>query len=890
MIGTMLVGRDDERDRIRQALDAHRLVTLVGPGGVGKTTLATATADDTPVESVFVASLAPVDDADLAGPVAADLGFPNLDEFLDAAADQEWLVVLDNCEHVIDAAAAVVSTMLAATTKLRILATSRERLELPGEVALVIEPLSLDGTPSPAAQLFLAAAQRRGAVAAGPVDGVAGVDEVAEIEELCRRLDGLPLAIELAAARSSSMTPTEMIESLDQSIGLLARRRSPGPERHRSLTAAIDWSHRHLDRDEQELFRSLAVLDGPFTAPMAAAAVDRELGETTELLAALIDRSLILHDSMAGVSWYRMLVTVRAYADDRLGEAGGRPEAEERLTAHLVARADALIAAGLFTDAAAPLELKRSYRLFHRAIERSLAAEDEDRCNRLAAPMWWLSELGHQAESAALLARVLDRFDNDSQPTGVTRAILSDLLLISKGRDEAAEVAKRAVTAGGLAEVLGQRVLGLVAAGQARWTDAIEHYRIAAATAVEVGVTGVALEIRNNAALATARLGDLPAAIGQLEQLLIESEEEELVNAWIGEFLSYVLLRSDHERSAELSRATLRVGERADNGWIIGSARTNLAMVAAIAGDVPEAASEALAGLEAFQSINNRIDITLTFVLIAAIFARLGDEAAAVAVQTTEHSYLDAPVSEFEAELFALLGPLPSRDLTVPPMSVAEMVERLTVIAGDRVGAGDPSEPEPGTEPLVEVRRPAPANRFALAGDVWEITYRGTTILQKASKGLTDIAVLLEQPDREVAAVDLAGAGVVGGGTGELLDDEARRRYQERIRELQDEIEVAEGNNDNHRAESATVELDQLVGQLTEAYGLGGRARTSGDPGEKARTSVTARIRSAVKRLDESDPALGNHLARSIRTGRFCVYSPGDDTAWTVVRTTTQPS
>ena len=159
----MLVGRESDLRQIRDALDRHRLATLVGPGGVGKTTLARALAEEFPADSVLFASLASLDAPDLVEAAAGQLGFASFAELLDQATSQQWLIVLDNCEHVLDAAAELAEAVLEATDKTRVLATSRERLEVADERVLRLEPLSTEGAPSPAAELFLAIARQRGA-------------------------------------------------------------------------------------------------------------------------------------------------------------------------------------------------------------------------------------------------------------------------------------------------------------------------------------------------------------------------------------------------------------------------------------------------------------------------------------------------------------------------------------------------------------------------------------------------------------------------------------------------------------------------------------------------------------------------------------------------------
>ncbi|HLF99599.1 MAG TPA: AAA family ATPase [Acidimicrobiia bacterium] len=194
-------------------------------------------------------------------------------------------------------------------------------------------------------------------------------------------------------------------------------------------------------------------------------------------------------------------------------------------------------------------------------------------------------------------------------------------------------------------------------------------------------------------------------------------------------------------------------------------------------------------------------------------------------------------------------------------------------------------------EALPESRPPSAENAFRREGAQWALTYAGRSVHVRDLKGLHDLATLIAAPDREVAAVDLAGArggsdpseGLhAPGDAGELLDARARREYQQRLRELQEEIDEAASGNDLERESRAQAEFDAIVEQLTGAVGFGGRARRAGDPTEKARTAVTWRIKNAIERIAEVHPVLGRHLQKSVRTGSLCSYAPEQPTVWSV--------
>jgi predicted ATPase/DNA-binding CsgD family transcriptional regulator len=314
--GTTFVGRDAERAAVLAAVEEARLVTLLGPGGVGKTRLAAVVAEDAvalfPSGGAFV-DLVPVRDGFVARAVATVLGVTEgshqpLEEAVAARLGTgRSLLVLDNCEHVIDEAAAFAERILASCPGTRVLVTSRERLVTPGERSVPISPLPLG---SDAERLFYDRA-----LAADPQF----VAEPAVIAELCARLDGMPLAIELAAARGASLGATGLLAALEDALRLLSGGRG-GDERHRSLRAVLSWSYDLLDEEEQTLFRRLGVFVGAFDMD-AAAAVGGDRAGVADLLGRLVDKSLVVH-LRGRVSRWRLLETVRAFALAQLSADG----------------------------------------------------------------------------------------------------------------------------------------------------------------------------------------------------------------------------------------------------------------------------------------------------------------------------------------------------------------------------------------------------------------------------------------------------------------------------------------------------------------------------------------------------------------------------------------
>jgi hypothetical protein len=179
---------------------------------------------------------------------------------------------------------------------------------------------------------------------------------------------------------------------------------------------------------------------------------------------------------------------------------------------------------------------------------------------------------------------------------------------------------------------------------------------------------------------------------------------------------------------------------------------------------------------------------------------------------------------------------------------------------------------------------PADANLLTREGDTWRFEFDGTSVVMKASKGMTDLARLLASPGQEISAMDLMGSTKAGGLIDETLDGRARRELSERIRELQADVEEAEQFNDLLRADRAAAEMDRLVDELSAAVGLGGRARTTGSDQERARSAVTQRVRSTIGRIALHAPPLARRLSNSVETGTFCVYRPMEPTSWVIER------
>ncbi|MDT5244125.1 MAG: hypothetical protein QOD36_1501 [Mycobacterium sp.] len=328
---TSLVGREADLAELETALKAHRLVTLTGVGGVGKTRLAlelAARSAFTFSDGVFVIELAAVGDpAAVPEAVAVALGItqqPGLsvgDSVAAALEGRSRLLVFDNCEHVLDAAADMIAAILSQSATTRVLATSREGLRVSDEQLWPVPSLDVD---SSAAALFV-----ERALAVAPAASLAEADEA--VIEVCRRVDGIPLAIELAASRMQSMSVTELRDRLDDRFRLLVGSRR-GLERHQTLRHAVQWSYDLLGDAEKHLLARCSVFAGGFDL-FGACAVAGSGDEfaTLDLLDSLVRKSLLVADSSSGRTRFSMLETIRQFAEEQLVQTG---EADEARSAH----------------------------------------------------------------------------------------------------------------------------------------------------------------------------------------------------------------------------------------------------------------------------------------------------------------------------------------------------------------------------------------------------------------------------------------------------------------------------------------------------------------------------------------------------------------------------
>jgi predicted ATPase/DNA-binding SARP family transcriptional activator len=619
---TSLVGRDRELDEVAKLVGQHRLVTVTGPGGAGKTSLAVQVARRVVpdfADGVWLVELAGLADPRLlAEVVAATLGLreepgppgaappPLAERLAGFVRDKRMLLVLDNCEHLVAGCAELVVRLLRAAPELRVLATSRELLAVPGELVWLVPPLAVPD----------AIADRE---AAAPLEALAGYDGVRlflerarladpsfvldggnapAVAEICRRLDGLPLAIELAAARVRALPANELAARLQDRFGLLAGGARAQDPRQRTLRATMDWSFQLLDEPDRRLFRRLSVFAGGWTVAAAEAVCGGDgLAEAGVLegLLRLVDRSLVV---AAGgePARFRMLETLRAYGAERLAGAGETEPTAARHTAWFVELAEE--AAAHRTARRWMRRLEADYDNLRTVMDRAMAGGDHQTALRLAGALGWYWQEHHTDEGRQRLAGALALTEGRPPSIHLARTLLSvalvDLMVFSNF-PEIADAARRSVE---LFERFGDQAGAAAAKLQLAFAELQDHGPsgdvACLAAEAEAGFAaagdpwGEAYAALNSLALNRAYLG-LP---DRAEAIALRALErfEALDDRW-GTALALFGLANVARRRGEVDAAVDRY-ERAiaaarEDGplWVLCAALVELGGVAAVKGD-----------------------------------------------------------------------------------------------------------------------------------------------------------------------------------------------------------------------------------------------------------------------------------------------------------------
>jgi predicted ATPase/DNA-binding SARP family transcriptional activator len=582
-----LVGRQRELQEVVDALTRSRLVTLIGPGGTGKTRLALAAAEVAGGRSpggVCWVELAPIDDPAIAPQAVADgLGIPEVPgqdrtaTIAEHIGDRVVLLVLDNCEHLAAAVADLADRLLRACASLSILTTSRELLGVDGEHSWPVPPLSLPGegvVPAASTLAVFDAVRLFEERAQLVLPSFRLADDNADaVLQVCRRLDGLPLAIELAAAQMRVLSAAQLAERLDDIFALLVGGSRTAPARHQALRAALDWSHNLLGADERAVFRRLAVFAGGFTltsAGQVAASGDIQAERMLELLTRLADKSLLQVDHSGRDARYYLLEIIRDYARERLAEAD---EDEPTRRVHLRCFVDLVERAGR--------------RLEHR--EQELGG---DRGGSLSQGGW----------SPDSLERTLDRLDAE---TPNLRAALE------------------------FARESGDAVAALRIAGPLdRYAYLRGHYHevrqwMDAAVTADPGAPAA---LRAKALLGSGRLAllqcDYAPAVRRLEaalRLYRELDDAEGIASALQVLGSVAREQGRYARSMELHRESLAIAESAGDRWAVANAHNTLGFAAWLQGDFELATAECTAALTTSRELGYVEDIAWALISLGAI-------------------------------------------------------------------------------------------------------------------------------------------------------------------------------------------------------------------------------------------------------------------------------
>jgi non-specific serine/threonine protein kinase len=616
------IGRGREVVEVETLLSDHRLLTLTGPGGSGKTRLALAVASEVVEDfrdGAWLVELAPLSDPDLVAQAVAQAlgvreapGRPLIGVLLEHLESRRALLVLDNCEHLIDACATLADTLLGFCPRVRILATSREPLGIGGENTWLVPSLSLPDPEHPPAfesltdyeaiRLFV---ERAGAVASAFELTEQNVPVVAR---LCHRLEGMPLAIELAAARVRVLSVEQICSRLEDSFVLLTGGNRNTLPRQRTLRAAIDWSHVLLDDKEQALFRRLSVFTGSFdldAAEEVCGGENLEHDEVLDQLTSLVDKSLVEVAERDGAARYRLLETVRQYAREKLEGSGEKPSIRRR---H----------AGFFLELAERVEPK----INGKDREFWLGRLDTDHDNLRSALAW--SQKTAEAETALRLAGALSWFWFHREYWSEWRRWLDGALAIreSVGEPTHAAAKAKALSGGGfLAWMQGdqQTARSKLEESVALWREVGDRQGLAQALRFLSG------SFESQGDYAAAR----PLAEESVE-LFREGEDTFGLGITLSRLGITALAQGDHAAARAALEEGVAICREIGDDWALALALRNLGIGALREGDLEEAVARLAESLKVLRETGNPLYMQNLELLAAAVSMRGDHRRAAI--------------------------------------------------------------------------------------------------------------------------------------------------------------------------------------------------------------------------------------------------------------------
>ena len=615
---TSFVGRERELGEVTEAVASHRLVTLCGPGGAGKTRLALAVAErllPSYPDGVILAELADLEDPDLApASVASALGVREradagvVASVTEAVGEARMLVVLDNCEHLAEACAELAFSLLAACPELRLLATSREPLGVPGELAWRVAALPVPEAGAALGQqqllaydsvrLFLDRAHTF-----QPSFRLTAANASA-VSTICALTEGIPLAIELAAGRLTTLSAEQIAGQLDDALGVLTSSSRIVPTRHRTVRGTIDWSYLRLSPAEKLLLNRLSVFSGlaSLDAVRAVCADERlPAPEVLDHLARLIDKSLVQAEAAPQELRYRLLELVRQYALGKLAEAGEEPELRARHAAYYTDLAENYRRAQTWTrfpDWAQRLASKRSN--FRAAMVWSLQADPRTALRLTAALAWFWAMLSTLAEGRRWLEQALAAPDQDP--------------------------ALRAAALHGAGQVAYRQ--GDCSGAQAYLTEALTIER-------EIGDELAAARIQRTLGLVLLSLQDVRRADACLEDALqIQRRRGERMDMarTLGSQALVAIASGRHDRARDRLRESITLAREIGDQWGLGTSIGVLGELALEEGDLAEAGSQLELSLGILAGLGDGAGIAYRLEGLARLAAALGQPERALAL------------------------------------------------------------------------------------------------------------------------------------------------------------------------------------------------------------------------------------------------------------------
>ena len=760
------IGREREMTEVRGLLASTRLLTLTGAGGSGKTRLALQVATDLLEEftqGVWWVELAALSDPLLVPQtVASVVGVPEragctvTDALSDALRAKHVLLVLDNCEHLLAACVQLIETLLRTCSQLHVLVTSREALTITGETIWLVLPLHVPPSDQPppieglltyeGVQLFIERA--RSVLPSFTLTP----ENASAVVQVCRRLDGMPLAIELAAARMRALSVQQIVARLDDAYRLLTGGSRSALPRQQTLRAAMDWSYYLLSADEQAFFRRLSVFAGSFSLEAAEAICTRESGEAFDalaLLSSLIDKSLVLMEQRSGAARYHLLETIRQYGQDKLQEFAEAAKVRRNHRdwyARLAERAESETLEAQQGSAFDQLEVEHDN--LRVALGWSLEQDEAQAAAQISAAIWRFWHLrGHLSEGRRWLALALSGF---SERNAVRAKALNVAAILASLQDDykaARTLVEESLT---LSRELGDGkqtgyalyILGRLSRIEGNYADAVTFFEESLSLFRDLGLKHDIALILSGLALTILYLGEQERATTLSEESLALSRElgdPRSIASWLTNLGIIMLARGDDKRAKELCEESLTM--RRALGYKGGCAHTLtvLGRIAMVQGAYEQATACYLESLALRQETGEKEGIATALEGLAAVKGKQGQPVSAARLYGSAESLrtlLGAPLTpidlpHYQQNVAAMRTQLDEQTFLKAwtegqAMTLEEAIaDAVQMKAGEHIPASTPPAP-------VETPSPSPSR-----GNLIGLTTREREVLRLLAQGLT---------------------------------------------------------------------------------------------------------------------------------------------------------